>query len=384
MPSHQDIIIGAGMAGMKTAIGLAGGVDDVVVLEARDCVVGRLVSVPSTTNRGVCYDFVALWFHEALVNQLLAKARRLGNVDIFFDHGKHVTHLCERYLEDRLGLLTDDQVKYAPQVLRMWDEIWTGALWDVLSARDHKERNAFVYSGYGSLPAWFQEHNIRTNFTVSALDYMEPASVRVSKMGGDSYTAKYGAVTVPLNVLCSRKPTLEWTPPLSARLAEIFAQDHRGLLVKVVFDGSPRAWKHPTLAVNYYAMARVPSLVFLTQDPLSAHLERMCDADIWLLFEPVVRTFATGLVDAPLKILVTKWNLDPLTQDLYAVPKVGGLSTAAVCSAFSEGVSKRARFAGAQTQPGSANWCAHCAWYSGQREAAFVLGQLAREKGVRF
>lgn len=96
MPSHQDIIIGAGMAGMKTAIGLAGGVDDVVVLEARDCVVGRLVSVPSTTNRGVCYDFVALWFHEALVNPLLAKARRLGNVDIFFDDGKHVTVAKDR------------------------------------------------------------------------------------------------------------------------------------------------------------------------------------------------------------------------------------------------------------------------------------------------
>ena len=147
-------------------------------------------------------------------------------------------------------------------------------------------------------------------------------------------------------------------------------------------SGSPRALKHPTLAVNYYAIPRVPSLVFLTQDLLSAHVERMCDADIWLLFEPVVRTFVTGLVDAPLKILVTKWNLDPLTRDLYAVPKVGELSTAAVCSAFSEGVSKRVRFAGAQTQPVSANWCVHCAWYSGQREAAFVLGQLAREKGV--
>lgn len=462
MFSHKVIIVGAGMAGIKTAIDLlAGGTDDVLVLEARDRLGGRLVSVPSTKDPRVSYDLGALWFHDALVNPLLAKARKLRNVDIFFDDGKHmlvaehaahipdylvqdimmemrafaavlytenpqlpdmsVQQLCLLYLKQQKHFLTSEQIKYAPQVLRMWDEMWGGVSWDLVSVKltylaegeDHIGRNAFVYSGYNTvfqnelqeLPQKFQDENIKTNVKVDSIDYTDPSLVKLKTATGEIYTCEYVVVTVPYNVLSGANP-LKWTPSLPQNIAKILAENNRGSLGKVVLEfdrcfwpedvnrfyclasedsieGAPRPWKHPTLIVNYYAMTRLPSLVFLTQDPLSGQLENMTNDEIWALFQPVLQKIATSKVEKPFNIYTTKWNQDPFTQGAYTMPHVGDSSTSDVCKALAGGVTKRIRFAGAETQAGSANGCAHGAWYSAQREAAFVLDQINRDQGAR-
>lgn len=462
MTAHKVIIVGAGISGIKTAIDLiSGGIDDVLILEARDRLGGRLVSVPSTKNPLVSYDLGALWFHDALVNPLFAKARELGNVDVFFDDGKHmlvaedapdipdylvqdimaemrmyaaviysenpllpdmsVQQLCRLYLQQQKDFLTPEQIKYAPQALRMWDEMWGGVSWNLVSVKlsylaegeEHIGRNAFVYTGYSTvfenelreLSPKFHRQNIKTNVRVDSVNYSDPSQVTLKTATGDTYSCNYVVITIPFNVL-GGSDALKWTPPLPETISRVFGENQRGSLGKVVFEfercfwpedvhrfyclasedsveGIPRPWKHPTLIVNYYAMKKLPSLVFLTQDPLSGQLEHMSHAEIWALFEPVLLRIATGKVERPFNVYTTKWNQDPFTQGAYTMPHVGDSSTADVCEVLAGGVTKRVRFAGAETQAGSANGCAHGAWYSAQREAAFVLEQIKREGNAR-
>lgn len=448
------------MAGIKTAIDLYNnGVQDILVLEARDRVGGRLVSVPSTLKPDSCYDLGALWFHDALTNPLLAKARTLDNVRTFFDDGKRIVvsedcssipeyifddiltemrtfaavfyaenpnqadmsvqQLCELYIKRQKHTLTEEQLKYAPQMLRMWDEMWGGVLWDKVSVKqtylaegeEHQGRNAFVCNGYSTvfnnelreLPQLFQESRIKLNVMVQSIDYSDPSSVTVKTSSGDTFTSEYVVVTVPFNVLSSPQPTLSWNPSLPTQLSRLFKEDIRGSLGKVVFEflecfwpkdvhrfyclasendpsGTPRPWKHPSLIVNYYAMSKLPSLVILTQDPLSLKLEDMTNKEIWSIFKPVVLKLAILKVQDPFNVHITRWNKDPLTQGAYTMPKVGGSSTADVCATLASGLSHRVRFAGAETQAGSANGCAHGAWYSGQREAEFILKDIQSVK----
>lgn len=452
----QVIIIGGGMAGIKTAIDLLNaGVTDVLILESRDRLGGRLVSVPSTKNPSVCYDLGALWFHDALINPLYAKAKKLGNVRVFYDDGKHrvvseslasvpehdiheimmemrafagllysenpllpdmsVQQLSQLYLERQKSTLTEHQMKYAPQLLRTWDEMWGGVLWDKVSVKqaylaegeDHVGRNAFVCNGYrtvfenelNELPVSFRKSRIKLNVTVETLDYSDPTCVSLTTANGDLYKSQYVVVTIPFNALSSAQPMLKWTPALPQHLALVFSEDTRGLLGKVILEfdkcfwpkdihrfyclasnddpsGEPRPWKHPTLIVNYYAMTQIPSMVFLTQDPLSSQIETMSKQQIWHLFKPVVEQIATGPIEEPIGILNTPWNKDPLTQGSYTMARVGCSSTSFICGALAKGVNKMVRFAGSETWAGSANGCAHGAWYSGEREAAHIIGQI--------
>lgn len=460
MLSPQVIIIGAGMAGIKTAIDLYnGGVTDILILEARDRLGGRLVSIPSARNPRVSYDLGALWFHDALVNPLFAKARALGNVRTFFDDGKRVTvsedslsilerltedvvlemrtfaavlysenpslpdmsvkQLCELYVLQQKELLSDEQIKYAPQVLRMWDEMWGGVSWDQVSVKlaylaedeSHLGRNAFVLSGYVTvfenelreLPDTFRSERIKLNTTVDFIDYSNPRNVSVKTTNGETFKCDYLVVTVPFNVLSSPVRSLLWQPALPPTFSKLFSEDIRGSLGKVVLEfercfwpkdvhrffclaseddprGPPRPWKHPALMVNYYAMARLPSLVILTQDPLSSQLEEMTNDEIWQIFKPMVLKIASLQVENPFNIHITRWNKDPLAQGSYTMPKVGGRSTSDACQLLCSGLSDRVRFAGAETQAGSANGCAHGAWYSGRREAAYILEQIRTNK----
>lgn len=464
MTSAQVIIIGAGMAGIKTAIDLYnGGIKDILILEARDRLGGRLVSIPSTRNPLVSYDLGASWFHDVLANPLFTKARKLKNVRFFFDDGKRVTvsehclsvleritedvvsemrtfaaviysenpslpdmsvrQLCDLYIQEKRDLLTEEQIKYAPQVLRMWDEMWGGVSWDKVSVKltyladdeSHLGRNAFNSSGYSTvfenelaeLPEAFRSEKIKLNTTVDFIDYSDPRKVivKTSGKGVETFKCDYLVVTIPFNVLSSPSPSLIWQPALPSNFSGLFKEDIRGSLGKVVLEfnqcfwpkdvhrffclasendpaGSPKPWKHPALIVNYYAMAKLPSLVILTQDPLSSQLEEMTNEEIWQIFKPMIAKIASVPleVEDPFNIHITRWNKDPLTQGAYTMPKVGGRTTAETCQLLCEGLSDRVRFAGAETQAGSANGCAHGAWYSGRREAGYILEQIRTNK----
>lgn len=455
MSHHKVIIIGAGMAGVKTAVDLyQTGIVDTVILEARDRTGGRLVSHASTLNPNLKYDFGASWFHDALKNPLFEKAQKLGNVHYFFDDRKNayvslesldiplwkfdriveemysyislaftenptrkdasIKEFCKEYLAKYGHHLTEDEKKYAKQVVRLWTELWEGIAWDETSAKQislqnaHLGRNAFVVNGFATvfdnefneLPQWYREKNVRLGVHVKSIDYSNEKYVKLTTSTGETYTADYVVVTIPLSLLALNDPAdkchLSWNPPLPQRITRVFTEGDFGSLGKVVFefdqcfwpkdterfyvlaseedsDGVARPWQHPTLIVNYYAMTQTPSLVCLTQEPVSKQVENMSSDAIWSLFEPVIQKIADGKVRKPFKVHHTPWNKDDYTRGAYCASRVGCLDLTDICDTLAEGVSDRVRFAGAETMGDSSNGCAHGAWFSGAREAKHIL-----------
>ncbi|KAF1004658.1 MAG: Putrescine oxidase [Luteibacter sp.] len=76
MLSFRVVIVGAGIAGLYAAVHLLErGVDEVLVLEARDRIGGRVLSLPEGSTR---YDLGATWYWPAMQDELHALISRLG------------------------------------------------------------------------------------------------------------------------------------------------------------------------------------------------------------------------------------------------------------------------------------------------------------------
>lgn len=322
--------------------------------------------------------------------------------------------ICEEYLAKYGKHLTPEEIKYAKQVVRMWSELWDGVSWEDASAKQtnyqsgHYGRNAFVTNGFATvfqneldeLPQWYQERNIKLNSHVTGIDYSNPKLVKVTTQLGEVYTADYVVCTVPFSLLGVSDPAdkcyMQWNPPLPYNFQKLLPEFTFGSLGKVVFEfgeafwpedverfyvladedelsGKARPWQHPTLIVNYYRMKGTPSLVCLTQEPVSVQVENMSDEEKWELFKPAIQQIATAPVQKPFKVHNTPWNKDPYTRGSYSAARVGSVDNAVICDTLANGLSDRVRFAGAETIDGSSNGCAHGAWYTGAREARHIL-----------
>lgn len=460
--TYSVIIIGAGMAGVKTALDLyQAGELNTVILESRDRLGGRLVLHKLTLNPNVSYDFGASWFHDALANPLLDKAKKLGNISYFWDDGKHVyldkdskhidtwnfqtavaefntychhvyeknpskpdmslSQLFDEYRAAQGSNLTGAQAEYARQTVRLWSELWDGLSWTDTSAKGaaeddgHLGRNAFVNNGFYSvykneldgLPQWYQDKNIKLNTQVTGIDYSNDKQVSVTTATGEVLVADYVVVTVPVSLLRLTDPVdecyLKWTPELPRRFTDLWPLSQFSSLGKVVFEfdkpfwpedvhrfyvlgsdaadsdgsGKPQPWQYPSIFVNYYAMSGTPSLVALTQDPLSSQIENMTPDQIWALFEPAMRQIAVKPVIKPFNVLNTPWNKDKWVRGSYMGSRVDSNLTV-LCDTLADGLNDRVRFAGAETMADSSNGCAHGAWISGEREARHIVKHMKK------
>lgn len=457
MTHHKVIIIGAGISGVKAAVDLhAAGIDDVLIVEARDRLGGRLRSIDSVNSSKAKFDLGALWFHDSLVNPLFEQAIKKGNIDYYFDDGKHVMfskdsreispwlleavteeiftyiqlqyndpskkdvsvkEICEEYLKSRKDHLSEEQAKYAGAVVRLWGELWLGSSWDTISAKysfdgGHIGRNVLVTSGYinvfknvlHDLPKDFIEKNIKTNENVKLINYTDNL-IKV-KTNKQEYTCDYIIVTIPPSLLSIKDVNdpayVQWVPPLPREFTELKKADLEfGSLGKVVFEfdecfwptdvdrfygitsqdpsstSQAKPWDYPTLFLNFQKFKGVPSLVTLTQHPLSQIIENFPPETktekIWELFEPVIAQFSNGKPLKPKSIRHTEWNNDIWVRGSYLTRKIGISDPDSVCDLFQNGLTDRVRFAGADTVKGSAAGCAHGGWLSGQREAQHIV-----------
>lgn len=455
----QVIIIGAGISGIKAALDLYnGGIQDTLILEARDRLGGRLLSLDASLGR---YDLGALWFHDALNNPLFTRALEKGNIDYYFDDGKyhylsedetHIdTHrfdqvmdemmtfanfhyqqnpeaidlllkdLCSLYLNKYSNLLTPDQIKYSANVVRLWGELWHGEAWDVLSLKyvfdgDHLGRNVVVKSGYSKvfqnelhdLPESYQKNNILVNEQVVDIDYTSK-DIRLTTSQGKQFTCDYLVVTVPQTLLKKESSApITWSPPLPKYISNILSEIFYSSLGKVILEFDEcfwpedvdrffaisqkdinsdyqksrtiSAWDYPCLFVNYQKISNTPTLVALTQNPLSKYIEDLEPSNknnkIWELFRPMVQKFSGRDVPPPREIHHTNWNKDIFAQGSYSLVKYGTVDPEEITAAFQKGIQDRIRFAGAETVDGSSNGCAHGGWFSGEREAKYILERM--------
>lgn len=437
---YSTIIIGAGISGIKAAVDLQAAGVSVLVLEARDRAGGRLLSIE--TPSGNTFDLGALWFHDSLRNPLFDQARRLGNIEYYYDDGKRVylnrngvidewtfdaalgelmTFIALEYAEKSDVSLEEACAEYvkrhpdnaiAAAVARMWGELWYGESWSRLSAKHafggeaHLGRNVLVKSGYSKvfqnvlheLPETFRRDNIHLAEPVTIIDHSQQLiHVTTTKA---SYTCDYIVLTIPYS-LWNGSDLVKWTPPLPphitkiqpdlqfAYLGKIFLEfdecfwppdvDRFYAVTDAVPHTDPQPWDYPLLFLNYQAISGKPALGFLCQNPLSRHFERLTAEQIWALVKPVIAKFATGPVSAPRAVHKTPWGSDPWVRGSYGTIPVN-LNPEQIVETLQKGISPRVRLAGAETTPGSANGCAHGGWFSGQREAAYIVKQTKRLK----
>ncbi|GMC30720.1 unnamed protein product [Saccharomyces cerevisiae] len=297
------IIIGAGIAGLKAASTLhQNGIQDCLVLEARDRVGGRLQTV--TGYQGRKYDIGASWHHDTLTNPLFLKEAQLslndGRTRFVFDddnfiyideergrvdHDKELLleivdnemskfaelefhqhlgvsdcsffQLVMKYLLQRRQFLTNDQIRYLPQLCR-YLELWHGLDWKLLSAKDtyfgHQGRNAFALN-YDSvvqrIAQSFPQNWLKLSCEVKSITREPSKSVTVNCEDGTVYNADYVIITVPQSVLnLSVQPEknlrgrIEFQPPLKPVIQDAFDKIHFGALGKVIFEFEECCWSN--------------------------------------------------------------------------------------------------------------------------------------------
>jgi len=335
--------------------------------------------------------------------------------------------LSQEYVDKYRNHLTDTQMVYSTGVLRMWAELWQGESWDKISAKyafdgeGHLGRNAFVKNGYrtvydnelNELPSKYQKENILLNTQVHHIDYSSPKKIVLTTRDNKRYSCDYLISTIPQSLYKITNPSdpchIKWTPELPRRFSSVIPHIHFGSLGKVVLEfdecfwpkdidrfyaissqqnvshTQPRAWDYPLLFVNYQKLANTPTLVALTQNPLSRYIENLSGAEkndkIWSLFQPVLKQFAsTDKIPSPNNIFHTTWSNDKFTRGAYGAAKVGTIDPQELNAPFIEGIQDRIRFAGAEIIDNSSNGCAHGAWFTGEREAKKILDTMRTKK----
>ncbi|KAA8908810.1 hypothetical protein TRICI_004738 [Trichomonascus ciferrii] len=279
-------IIGAGMSGIKAAVDLTNAGVDVVVLEGRDRLGGRLKTV--RTSDGGCYDLGASWLHDSIINDVFNYAVEIGT-DLYYDDSGYAwyckdgeilpTEKSHRVFAETLQkaalvysnsglpdvtlkefassfveskpLITDSNREIAPQMVRFM-ELWHGIPWNVMSTKfgleNHVGRDAFVRGGYDSVfksvlgQANKSKLEIRLNTEVTKIIRRPSGTVEVKTLNGDTFESDYAVVTIPLGVLKGEYTKL-FEPALPPQLSHTIDMTGFAALGKVVLEFESVFWR---------------------------------------------------------------------------------------------------------------------------------------------
>ncbi|KAH3899884.1 flavin monoamine oxidase family protein SCDLUD_004185 [Saccharomycodes ludwigii] len=260
--------------------------------------------------------------------------------------------------------------------------------------------------------------------------------------------AKYCIVTVPLSLLKASvnasehndKGTIKFEPPFNFNLTSALNKIHYGALGKVFFEFDKCSWSteksrvlyigntslrtvekiksnkigdkdsqiesvqnsldHPFFFVNLARNLGVPTILMLTSQPVTNHMESFRNdvTKLYNYFKPVLENLfkalgaekppvycpdATSVADDGVSVLknviTTSWTLDPYARGAYTVSNPGD-DLENFVKTITLGHEKTIRFAGEHTMV-EGNGCAWAAWASGIREADFVINDLNKPLG---
>lgn len=319
--STQVVIIGGGIAGLKAAQDLHKAGVNFVVLEARDRFGGR---IHTDFSSDAPYDLGASWAHDTLTNPLFDEMiEEAEDYDLYYDDHKPVLFTVDEKNTDKISnidfeeekleqlideitkyielqffdnlelqdctlhetvlnylwkqkkLLTENQIKYAPQMMRNL-ELWHGISWDNMSSKyaivDNVGRNCLIRKGYykvieklvNSLP----DDKIFKNKIVNKIDRSKSDKVIINTNDGFIYECQYCIVTVPQSILQLRIKgdelkdgneedklgSINWVPKLPADLAESLENMSFGSLGKIIFEFDESFW--PNSSDRFIAISK--------------------------------------------------------------------------------------------------------------------------------
>lgn len=361
-------VVGAGIAGLGVATALRDmGLQDVVVLEARDRVGGRIWT--GRIGRGTPVDLGASWIHGVEGNPIAAIAAENG-IDISptdYDNASVHFHGGDEARPTRDGRLVRGlwaSARRAPKApLRAVYERYAGSLGErdkhflayVLNTVVEHEFGADIadlsfesvsgggtFAGHDALFARGYSQvveclakglDIRLRQPVTRIDYAGPGVV-VYTGAGTTFEAAVAVVTVPLGVLKSGFPVFQ--PALPSRKRRAIDQLGMGVLNKTCLLFDEVFWQKDieligyvgaetgqwAEALNLYHYTRQPILMMFNAGSYGARIEAMSDAEV------VPQALAAladmyGPVPRPKDALITRWGSDPWSYGSYSYVPVG-------------------------------------------------------------
>lgn len=419
---HDVIVIGAGLAGLSAAQRLRAQGRDVVVLEARDRVGGRIWT--STRWADAPLDLGASWIHGTRGNPLTALADRLAakrvstSYDLSRIYDTNGEVLSQRRAADLDGLRTrlhrmleraqaqerDQSVQQVAEVLldanasndssRLLafllsgeiEQEYAGAAHE-LSAHEYDNSDAFggddavFVDGYRTLVDHLaRDTHIANGRVVREIDWTT-SPVRISvrgEHGDETYFAKKVLVTLPLGVL--KAGHVRFVPELPPDKRAAISGLGMGVLNKCYLRFPEAFWptdvdwieyipERPgewTEWVSFMRVLKLPVLLGFNAADHGREIETWSDARIVADAMRTLRTVYGSGIPAPIDVQITRWASDPYALGSYSFNPVG--ATPALRGTLARALGKRVYFAGEATDKRYFS-TAHGAYLSGMRAA---------------
>lgn len=376
MARTEVVVIGAGVAGLAAARTLQELDYDVLILEARERLGGRVWSRPAWHD--LTLDLGASWIHGDRGNPLTALTRQYGiksvvsdydSITVYDSAGRAIKDGALERLEARFETLLETLEALRERMdERDADDISLQAGFEKALAQDkvldERERQALHYvlasqieheygadaaemslyywdegeefgghhrlfpAGYGQLVEALAEGlDIRLRHAVQRVSY-DKRGVTVETTQGP-FKAQCALVTLPLGVL--KRGSVHFDPPLPARKQKAIERIGMGLLNKVYLRFPHVFWDESewighiahgqgTVAefVNMDYYLGQPILLGFIAGSKARQLEGRPDKEIVAEMMAVLQRCYGQAIPAPTDWLITRWGTDPFAGGAYS------------------------------------------------------------------
>ncbi|MFI1973191.1 hypothetical protein BLA24_05105 [Streptomyces cinnamoneus] len=428
----DTLVVGAGMAGLYAARELHRAGRDVVVLEVRDRVGGR---VWSDRWEGGTIDLGASWIHGVEGNPVADLAReagagtlvnnagtldygvRAGAVHYGADGRRLTPAECRERQRDHeavsaglfalartadpdeslasglrraladSGLTPARALRVLHARCRMAEDDWgAGAeelcLSGLVTGQDHEGDEVVFPDGYGQLTRHLATGlDVRLGHRVTRVEHGD-GGVTVHIDGQGVLTARRALITLPLGVL--KEGSVTFDPALPEPKLRAVERLGMGLYDKLFLRFPRPFWDESEVIgqegtphgafANWYDLRHVvgaPVLLALNGGPVARRLQDLDDTAVVRAALNCLRGLYGERVEEPSAHRVTRWGTDPYARGAYSYPAVGSLP--GDHDALAAPVGGRLHFAGEATSADHSS-TVHGAVLSGLREARRILG----------
>jgi polyamine oxidase len=374
--SKKVIIIGAGIAGTSAARRLKDAGCEVIILEARKRVGGR---IHTNTDLNTNIELGANWLLDVPSNPLTPFAEKwdvqkqktnYSNVKMYDRNGDKIGKLCfglfyqgiEKKLKQQADLIKKsgvdvsmqhviDQIKASKNysnkhqdMLSFMEEIYADDLaTDLSDASAHHSLNSsvrnanadyFVLGGYSRIVEnMLKDIDVRLDNAVVEIKNNANSVEVLTK--SDTYQADFVIVTVPISIL--QKQSIQFTPQLPEWKTQSFSKMRMGVFNKVVMQFSEKFWSgngdfqyyksdmgHAFgLAVNYHNYRQKPILIALPVDKAGLFVEQNDVETVKKKYQDLFHKAHKGKNIEFDTVLITQWNSDAFSQGSYSHIPVG-------------------------------------------------------------
>lgn len=410
---YDVIIVGAGIAGLTAARQLANDGFEVLILEARDRLGGRIAT---DWSLGAPFEVGAGWIHGPEDNPLTDRPEAEGltqfvtddnSLAVFTATGEAINRPTLFALDARLksaaeaidDLLEEDMPlsvaldRYDPKLLAdplfRWAmsafvEFDTGGPIEALSAAYFNADSAFegddtvVLEGYDKLlPTPGPAVDIVFEAIVSDIEYEEGDGAAVY-VGDEVFEADFAICTAPLGVLKADK--IKFDPPLPSQIKSSINTIPMGTVTKLALAFDVPFWDIDTqyfgaitepkgrwpYILNYRTFSDANILLLLSFGDYAFKADAMTEAEMREDAIDVIKGVFGPDIPTPTASLSTHWSTDPFSLGAYSYSGFG--ATPAHFDAFAKPVAEVLIFAGEHTDF-AYHGTAHGALLSGRRAA---------------